>query len=247
MSYEQWFDGADKLVELLRANGDAEERIDETLALCADNPELRAAFMESVAESQTLAPAEQSADDSVVRRGGRKHLVRRSIGKDKERDPKMVAEAEYLAQTLVGSEEQALLTMLNVNGKDANWALIDAPSLVRTLKKHSQQIISNDMASAEAALATQAKTLEQVFNVLMVRAMSNTGETLANYMKLSLRAQNQCRMTWETLATIKNPTAVFAKQANINQGGNQQVNNHAPAREAKQAKRTIEALDGLDT
>ena len=243
MSYEQWFDGAEKLVELLRVNGDSQESIDETLALCADNPELRAAIMESVTEWQPLVPAKQSDDDSVVKRGSRKHLVRRSIGKDKERDPKMVAEAEFLAETLVGSEEQALLTMLNVNSKDENWKLIDAPSLVLTLRKHSQQIISNDMASAEAALATQAKTLEQVFNVLMARAMNNTGETLANYMKLSLRAQNQCRMTWETLGALKNPPAVFAKQANINQGGNQQVNNRAPAREAKQAERTIEAME----
>lgn len=243
MSYEQWFDGADKLVEQLRANGDSEESIDEMLALCADNPELRTAFMESFTESQPLVPAKQSDDDSVVKRGGRKYLVRRCIGKDKERDPRLVEEAEFFAETLVGSEEQALLTMLNVNGKDENWKLIDAPSLVQTLRKHSQQVIANDMSVAESALVSQAKTLEQVFNVLMVRAMNNTGETLANYMKLSLRAQNQCRMTWETLATIKNPTAVFAKQANINQGGNQQVNNHAPAREVKQAERTIEALE----
>ena len=43
---------------------------------------------------------------------------------------------------------------------------------------------------------------------------------------MALRAQNQCRATLETLAAIKNPPVVFAKQANINQGnGNQQVNN----------------------
>ena len=32
-------------------------------------------------------------------------------------------------------------------------------------------------------------------------------------------------MTLETLATIKNPPVVFARQANINNGGQQQVNN----------------------
>ena len=32
-------------------------------------------------------------------------------------------------------------------------------------------------------------------------------------------------MTLETLATIKNPPAVYARQANINNGGQQQVNN----------------------
>jgi hypothetical protein len=47
-------------------------------------------------------------------------------------------------------------------------------------------------------------------------------------MRLALRAQGQCRATLETLAAIKNPPVVFARQANINNGGQQQVNN-APA------------------
>ena len=44
------------------------------------------------------------------------------------------------------------------------------------------------------------------------------------YLRMALKAQNQCRMTLETLATIKNPPAVFARQANIAHGP-QQVNN----------------------
>jgi len=45
-----------------------------------------------------------------------------------------------------------------------------------------------------------------------------------------MKAQNQCRMTLETLAAIKKPPVVFARQANINQGnGNQQVKNGTPA------------------
>jgi hypothetical protein len=47
------------------------------------------------------------------------------------------------------------------------------------------------------------------------------------YLRMALKAQNQCRMTLETLATIKNPPVVYAKQANINNGGQQQVNNGA--------------------
>lgn len=41
----------------------------------------------------------------------------------------------------------------------------------------------------------------------------------------ALKAQGQCRATLETLAAIKNPPVVFARQANINAGGQQQVNN----------------------
>jgi hypothetical protein len=42
-------------------------------------------------------------------------------------------------------------------------------------------------------------------------------------MRMALKAQSQCRQTLETLATIKNPPVVFARQANIAQGP-QQVN-----------------------
>jgi hypothetical protein len=42
---------------------------------------------------------------------------------------------------------------------------------------------------------------------------------------LAFKAQNQCRVTAETLAKIKNPvSATFIKQANM--GYNQQVNNN---------------------
>jgi len=46
---------------------------------------------------------------------------------------------------------------------------------------------------------------------------------------MALKAQNQCRMTLKTLATIKNPHVEFARQANINNAGQQQVNNGAAA------------------
>lgn len=47
---------------------------------------------------------------------------------------------------------------------------------------------------------------------------------LESFMRMALKAQNQCRMTLETLATIKNPPVVHAKQANIAHGP-QQINN----------------------
>ena len=47
-------------------------------------------------------------------------------------------------------------------------------------------------------------------------------------MRMALRAQSQCRATLETIATIKNPPVVYARQAN-NASGPQQVNNAVPA------------------
>ena len=50
-------------------------------------------------------------------------------------------------------------------------------------------------------------------------------KNLESFLRMSLKAQNQCRMTLETLATIKNPPVVFARQVNVAQ--QQQVNNGA--------------------
>ena len=49
-------------------------------------------------------------------------------------------------------------------------------------------------------------------------------EASERYMRLALKAQAQCRATIETLAAIKNPPVVIARQANISNGP-QQVNN----------------------
>ncbi|MDP3856769.1 MAG: hypothetical protein Q8Q73_03305 [Stagnimonas sp.] len=96
-------------------------------------------------------------------------------------------------------------------------------------------------------MAAQAHTLDAIFNHPACRAAHNLSEHLPaaeTYMRLALKVQSQCRTTLESLAAIKNPTVVFAKQANIAHGP-QQVNNRtvrAPARArktGKQAKRTI--------
>jgi len=90
------------------------------------------------------------------------------------------------------------------------------------------------LSSAEALLMSQALALNTVFGELARRAALNMGEYMDatdKYMRLALKAQGQCRATLETLAVIKNPPVVFAKQANIAHGP-QQVNNGAglPAR-----------------
>lgn len=47
---------------------------------------------------------------------------------------------------------------------------------------------------------------------------------MESYLRMAMKAQNQCRMTLETLTTVKNPSVVYARQANIAHGP-QQVNN----------------------
>jgi hypothetical protein len=88
-----------------------------------------------------------------------------------------------------------------------------------------QDIEDNDLSSCENMLIAQAHALQTMFVCLSRRAIQQENlKDIDSYMRMALKAQNQCRMTLETLATIKNPPIVYAKQANIAHG-HQQVNN----------------------
>lgn len=101
--------------------------------------------------------------------------------------------------------------------------------LVSVLKEQAGSVKRGDLSRVEAMLSNQATALDTIFAELARRAAINMGEYLdaaETYLKLALRAQSQCRATLETLATIKNPPVVIARQANIAHGP-QQVNNEA--------------------
>jgi hypothetical protein len=125
----------------------------------------------------------------------------------------------------------------------------DVGALMDQLQAHEQGLWAGDMKRAEAMLCGQAHALQAIFVNLARRAQSQ--QYLAHweaYLRMALKAQNQCRMTLETLATIKNPPVVIARQANINNGGQQQVNNGtAPAagREPSRAGNPEAAQTGL--
>ena len=75
----------------------------------------------------------------------------------------------------------------------------------------------------------QATALQTLFSRLAERGMGCDGiPGFEANMRMALRAQNQCRATLETLATIKNPPVLFAKQANVTTGP-QQINNGTAA------------------
>ena len=109
------------------------------------------------------------------------------------------------------------------------------PFLVTAFGDSAKRVHDNDMTDVEATLVSQATTLNIMFGELSRRAAANLGEYLdasERYLRLALKAQNQCRMTLETLSNIKNPPVVYARQANF-ANGPQQVNNHAHAGENK--------------
>lgn len=99
--------------------------------------------------------------------------------------------------------------------------------MVASIKEQGQAVNQGNMAAAERMLSAQAVALNAMFAELARRAALNMGHHLDatdRYLRLALKAQSQSRATWETLAAIKNPPVVFARQMNVAHGP-QQVNN----------------------
>lgn len=123
---------------------------------------------------------------------------------------------------------------------------ISLTDLLQVLKAQAGTIKRGDLSEAEAMLGSQATALNMMFAELARRAALNMGEYMGaaeTYMKLALRAQSQCRATLETLAAIKSPPVVIARQANIAHGP-QQVNNVASiARADESGKLPTELLE----
>jgi len=99
-------------------------------------------------------------------------------------------------------------------------------ALVEALNRSISDAKAGDLSQAEAMLYAQANALQGIFMGLAHRASQQSYlKEWEAFLRMALKAQNQCRMTLETLAALKNPTPmVIARQANI-ASGPQQVNN----------------------
>lgn len=103
----------------------------------------------------------------------------------------------------------------------------DFTAFYEALHDRARAIRDNKLGSLEDMLTAQAAALNAIFLELARRSGANMGEYIQaaeTYMRLALKAQAQCRATLETLANIKNPPVIYARQANI-ANGPQQVNN----------------------
>jgi hypothetical protein len=132
-------------------------------------------------------------------------------------------EGVVIARTVLRPTVQAAVT-LKEYGKA--YGDLDLSALIDALTVQTKAASGGDQGRAEAMLATQAHTLDAIFNNLARRAINaEYMDNLDRYLKLALRAQSQCRATWETLSAMKNPPMVgYVRQANIAHG-HQQVNN----------------------
>lgn len=127
---------------------------------------------------------------------------------------------------------QGLVTNAGLVTTFSRWELseLSLTDMVASLKDSGTAVNNGDLKGAEQMLNAQAVSLNSIFAEMARRSALQVGvhmEAMERYMRLALKAQGQCRATLETLAAIKNPPVVFARQANISNGP-QQVNNGAP-------------------
>ncbi len=121
------------------------------------------------------------------------------------------------------------------------------------LKEIVSDVQAGKMDRPEAILMSQATTLDALFSALLRKGSAQ--QHMPNYeafMRLALKAQAQCSLTLRTLSEIKNPRlgTTFVKQ--LNNAGQQVVNNNlAGAQESGkmpnellQKGDTVEAMDG---
>ena len=164
---------------------------------------------------------------------------------------------KVIARTLTRPEigAAAVIEAWSPNTHDVNVLATELASQVRAVN-------GGGMQRTEGILISQAQALDAIFVSLMRRSVNQTNAAhWEMYMRMGMKAQSQCRATLQALAEIKNPRPVaFVKQANINNGGNQQVNNgvaagdlerSAPAREiefeqSKLLERTTNGRTYLD-
>ena len=131
------------------------------------------------------------------------------------------------ARMLLSPEMMALdIAMSSIPGIEESKLWGDSSShIIAELQTKSAAVNSGDLSHVESMLVNQAIALQHIFLRMTVRGIHQTKmEHIDGFMRLALKAQNQSRATLETLASMRTPPVVYAKQANINHG-NQQVNN----------------------
>jgi hypothetical protein len=140
------------------------------------------------------------------------------------------AERERLYRELQGVETNAAVLgsfagasalQKFVGGDDVHYW-----KLILSLDDQIKSVNNGDLKDIEGVLTAQIHILNSVFNNLAIRSKNQTNlAVIEQFMRLAFKAQNQCRVTVETLANLKNPApSTLVKQTNI--GYNQQVNNN---------------------
>lgn len=143
--------------------------------------------------------------------------------------------ARTVAKMAIQADLSGAVAMKNYLEPLYNSQNIDVSSLHLALRAEVGRVRAGSLEPVEEMLFSQAHALQAIFSGLAEKAARCTNsDHYEMYLRIALRSQAQCRATLQTLAEVKNPPMIWAKQANV-VNGQQQVNvgTPAPAREAE--------------
>jgi len=154
--------------------------------------------------------------------------------------------AGNFAAVMTSPELAAYRVINGVEHKSGMGENADVPALLAELRGQAVAVNGGSLTRVEAMLMNQATALQSLFSRLAERGMGcNDAVPFECNMRMALRAQSQCRATLETLAAIKNPPVLIAKQANVTTGP-QQINNGVPSPRAREIGTEHSELLGAD-
>jgi hypothetical protein len=151
-----------------------------------------------------------------------------------------------LARTLLGPSASNALTLYSVLDRSLGGkSELTLDGLMQELSAQSDEVAKGDLTRPEAMLTAHTHTLDALFNGLTRLAYTYTNiDGFERLLRLALKTQGQARATVETLAAIKNPPIVFAKQANMTSGPQQINNGLARGIPAAVPNKLLEQIDG---
>lgn len=129
----------------------------------------------------------------------------------------------------------------------AHWREIGTTDAMNALDATIQAVQKGDLGRLEEILVTQVFATQAMFADFATRGRAQRSRDAAGQLiTLALKAQGASRATVQALVELKYPkTTVFTRQANVNNGGQQQVNNGvADTRSPRSPARTRE--DGVN-
>ena len=144
-------------------------------------------------------------------------------------DDSEIEQYRNLAKVVTSLEVAAYRVINGAERKSGFGEQIDVPALLGQLREEAGAVTGGDLTRVEAMLMNQATALQTLFSRLGERGMGcDQAAPFEANMRMALRAQSQCRATLETLAALKNPPIIDARQANVTTGP-QQINNGTPS------------------
>jgi len=176
---------------------------------------------------------------------GKNEVTTQSLSEDFKKTIKIAAGGNIDDSNLWGHIflQPTVKAAVTIGANDGVTDKSELVGLVNALTEQTHAIADGNLKPAESMLIAQAHTLDALFNNLAMRALKTEHmNNFDKFLKLALRAQSQCRSTWEAVATIKNPPMMgYIQQANIAHGP-QQVNNGVDASSKSQGEKKNQNL-----